>query len=101
MDPINRPKKFLIVCAHNLCRSVIVAEILKERLAKLPNFKDSTVDTCGCYFNMKSGLPADPETIKALNRAGYTKSIEHKSKNITRELVDWADLIWVMVPHHK
>jgi protein-tyrosine phosphatase len=81
------PVRILTVCTHNRTRSVLAAALLQHKLAQAGI--DATVDSAG--FGPE-GMPATPETVELLRRAGIDAA-EHLSRRATGELVRQADLI--------
>ncbi len=87
----------LFVCTGNLCRSPMAAAILRALLARDPLRADWRVLSAGLWA--EEGLPASPHAVAAMAERGY--SLEgHRSRPVTRELVEEADLILGMTPHH-
>jgi protein-tyrosine phosphatase len=87
-DPIDtapqRPYRVLVVCAHNRARSVMAAALLRWYLP--PGF---TVASAG--FGPE-GKPAIPDVVRLLATRGIDAS-SHRSRVISRELVQGADLV--------
>ena len=57
-----------------------------------------TVDSAGTYALV--GHPASEGSVRAMARRGIDIS-DHRAKQLTRDLVDEADLILVMEEHHR
>lgn len=87
--------KVLFVCTGNSCRSPM-AKALFKKMAEEQNLHVE-VDSCGTATLV--GMSASKDAIEALRREGIDIS-GHKSKPINKELVDWADLIFVMERRH-
>lgn len=77
----------LTVCTHNRTRSVLMAALLREHLAR--RGVSAEVATAGF---LDEGLPPTEMTVRLLAARGIDVS-DHRSRRVTRELVDWADLI--------
>lgn len=90
------PTKILVVCSANRCRSVMTAEVLRWQLSRLPGFEDLNIDTCGVNQTIPFGVGADQQAITTLQNAKYMTPKDHTSKIITANLVEWADLIYVL-----
>ena len=82
----------LFVCTANISRSFLADQLFKHRIEKL-RLNDVFSDSAG-IFRMP-GRTADPVMVEYLEEMGITP-IEHMSKQIEKEHVDWADLILVM-----
>jgi protein-tyrosine-phosphatase len=84
---VNKPLRILSVCTHNRTRSVIAAALLAEHL-----------NTAGIAADVRSagtlatGDPAMDQAVRLLQAAGHDVS-EHRSQQVTRELVSGADLV--------
>ncbi len=90
--PIN---SILFVCTGNSCRSVM-AEQLAAKLIRAAAYP-ITVDSAGTMRG--GGLTASPETRVVLRRDDIDVS-EHRSKPLTQDLLDKADLVCVMTKRH-
>jgi protein-tyrosine-phosphatase len=81
----------LFVCTGNTCRSPM-AEAIAKHLSK-----DIHIKSAGVFA--AEGSPASIHTVEALSEQGI--SINHSSKGLTKELVDWATYIFTMTHSHK
>ena len=86
----------LFVCTGNLSRSYLAKMLLKNEL-KNHQLKNISVSSAGTFAY--PGTPADKEMVNYLIKAGLIAE-EHEAKSLTREDVDWADLILVMEKDH-
>ncbi|MBM6616759.1 low molecular weight protein arginine phosphatase [Bacillus suaedaesalsae] len=84
-------KNILFVCTGNTCRSPMAEAIVKHKL------KDIHVKSAGVFA--ADGSPASMNTVEALREQGI--GIEHSSKLLTEEQVEWADYIFTMTSSHK
>lgn len=85
------PQKVLFICTGNTCRSVM-AEFLCNKLAR---------DRGLTLIARSAGLAADasipiPPTVRRTLTAEGVAAVEHVPQWVSRELVDWAELILVM-----
>src|SRR5258706_10919652 len=84
----------LILCTGNICRSPMAEALLRARLEQ--RGVDATVSSAGITFE---GRAATDEAIKAA--AGYGVDItRHRSRIMSAELLDGADLIIAMERLH-
>lgn len=93
------PKKILLLCTGNTCRSSIAEGLLKHKLAQIPEgvCKPEVVSAGLSAFD---GSPASEEAVRAMRERGIDIS-SHRARNVTRDIVNSADLILVMTLAHK
>ncbi|GEN29577.1 protein-tyrosine-phosphatase [Halovibrio variabilis] len=80
------PKRILVVCTGNICRSPVAAAMLQEGLA------DIDVMSAG----LAAGKGGADERIAALAKADGYDLGQHQARSIDRNLLANADLILVM-----
>ncbi|MDP8253427.1 MAG: low molecular weight protein arginine phosphatase [Candidatus Kaelpia aquatica] len=88
--------KVLFVCTGNSCRSPIAAALLK----KMAQEQGLDIETKSCGTAALLGMEATKEAIEVLKREDI-RIFDHRSKPLTEELIDWADLILVMEERHR
>lgn len=94
-----RTRKVLFLDLGNTCRSPMAKVILEEKL-KMANLETVIlVDSAGIE-------PSQPEASQGARTAmvslfGVDLLDSHRAKKLTREMVDWADLILAMEIRHK
>ncbi len=93
-------RKILFVCTGNSCRSVMAELLLKNMIKKSKelNIHDFKIYSAGtsCINN----ISPPNETLRVLSKEGIDASF-HRSKNVTPEMLNEADIILVMQKHHK
>jgi len=88
-------RTILFVCTGNSCRSVMASEMLKKTLA---NNKKLEIISAGTSAML--GMKATENTLNVLQKEGIN-AFAHKSAPVTKDLIDKADLIFVMERFHK
>jgi protein-tyrosine phosphatase len=89
----------LFVCTANLYRSPLAAAFLRDELKTSPdNGRKWAIDSAGTWT--KPGTPIHPQTIEDAHRFGLDVR-EHRSKQVSAELLAKQDLILVMESGHK
>lgn len=89
-------KKILFVCTGNTCRSAMAAAIFND-IAVKENL-DVLIESAGLAAN--DGDAASENAVKAMAEAGIDLSY-HRSKQLTPELIEIADIILTMTASHK
>ena len=97
--------KFLLVCTGNTCRSPMAEGIFRKYLAKKLQSNVDELDRIGykvCSAGVMdvSGIPASPEAIAACAAKGIDIKA-HKSRALSRRLIDESDFIFVMAEMHR
>ena len=91
-------KTILFVCYGNICRSPIAEGLLKKMLKE--KFGDSTrIQVLSAGLNAL-GWPASKEAVEIMKHDGIDIS-DFKSKRLSEELIEKADLILTMEKSHK
>jgi protein arginine phosphatase len=89
-------KKILFVCTGNSCRSIMAEAYLN----KLSREKDGSFEARSAGTLGIEGSSPSKEVISLLTKEGIDVS-PYTSKGLSKQLVEWADLILVMAPEHK
>ncbi len=82
----------VFVCTGNSCRSPIAEGILKDRIALRPDL-DISVESAGVM--VPPGISVSHNSVKVAAEHGIDIS-SHQPRQITRDIIDKADLILVM-----
>ena len=95
-DPAATTFNVLFVCTGNTCRSPMAAAIARDELERR-GWQHVRIASAGAAAD--PGQPASHPAVVVMERTGIDLST-HASQRLTRQLVDWADLILVMSPSH-
>jgi protein-tyrosine-phosphatase len=90
------PLKILFVCTGNTCRSAMAAAMMNDIAVK--NDLNVLIDSAGVFAGI--GEKASDEAILAMEKRGIDLS-GHRTKPLTDELINMADLILTMTEAHK
>ena len=97
--------KFLFVCTGNTCRSPMAEGIFRKYLAEKIQCNVDGLDEMGYKVSSAGiigsvGFPASPEAVVACAAMGV--NIEaHRSKALSRELIEESDMIFAMERIHR
>ncbi|MBI2438938.1 MAG: low molecular weight protein arginine phosphatase [Lentisphaerae bacterium] len=86
--------QILFVCTGNLCRSPVAEYLLRRQLGLETPWQ---VRSAGLFAGQ--GTPASPPAIEVLRERGINLR-PHRSRQVTKEMVDAATLIVVMTNEH-
>jgi protein-tyrosine phosphatase len=85
----------LLVCTGNTCRSpmaeVLAREVLQDR-------QGVSVASAGVFAG--DGNAATPEAVEAMRAMGLDLS-PHRSRGLTRQMIDEADQVYTMTASHR
>lgn len=88
--------KILFVCTGNTCRSPMAAAFMNKIASE--NDLEVEADSAGVFATEPE--PASENAVAAMREYGIDLS-EHRSKQLTNELINEADLILTMTQAHK
>lgn len=88
--------RVLFVCTGNTCRSPM-AEVIARRAIDERGWRHVEVGSAG--MSAMSGVPASMEAVVVAGEEGLDLAA-HRSRLLTAELVEEADLILAMAAHH-
>lgn len=86
----------LFVCSANISRSFLAEMLFKNEIRRL-KLKNISTLSAGLFAYL--GQPPDSKMVHFLAEKGIS-SEKHESRKITKDHVDWADLILVMERDH-
>ncbi len=92
-----RKFKIVFVCTGNTCRSPMAEIILKQKLKLAGN---TSVSVTSAGLSAENGAKISKNSAKALKELGF-KSYGFKSKPLTVDLLNKADLVLCMTKSHK
>ena len=88
----------LFVCTANISRSFMSERLLKHKIIK-HQLEGIAVKSAGVMA--LSDSPPDPKMVDYLDSLGISSSDKHQSRQLDKEIVEWADHIFVMeINHH-
>lgn len=88
----------LFVCTANICRSPMASALFQAEIKKRADFHSWQAESAGTWA--AQGLPAATGSQLALSNRRLDAS-SHRSRRITRELIEDFDLILTMEKNHK
>lgn len=87
----------LFVCTGNTCRSPMAEALARQAIAERGW---GEVDVGSAGVAALAGSPASADVPVVLEEAGVDLG-DHQARELTPELVEWADAIFVMGPRHQ
>lgn len=95
-EPVKTTFNILFVCTGNTCRSPL-AEVLARRELDGRGWTHVRVASAGVAA--RDGECASEHAVTVADRRGFPLA-EHRSRTLSGEMVEWADLVLVMSPAH-
>ena len=94
----------LFVCTGNTCRSPMAEGLARRMLARRwgvspSQLEEKGVEVLSAGTWASDGAPASPEAIRAAKTFG-TDTSKHRSRKLTTELINQADLVLCMTAEH-
>lgn len=95
-------RSVLFVCTGNTCRSPMAEALARHLLEKDPVLSKTGITTrvSSAGVSAGAGHPATSDAVEALQKLGVT-AFSHRSRELTRELVDQAESVFVMTASHR
>jgi tRNA threonylcarbamoyl adenosine modification protein (Sua5/YciO/YrdC/YwlC family) len=90
----------LFVCTGNTCRSPMAAGLCRAALVDYFRLDAAPIRVLSAGTAAGAGHPAHPYAVAAMNEIGLNIS-EHRTSQLTPELVDSADWIFTMTKQHR
>ncbi len=87
----------LFVCTANISRSFLSERLFKHKINK-NQLEGIAVKSAGVMA--LPGSPPDPKMVDYLNSLGISSSDNHQSRQLDKEIAEWADHIFVMEKDH-
>ena len=92
---VSEIRRILFICTGNTCRSPM-AEALMRKIAQDENI---SIEVKSAGISALHGGNASHHAYEVLSEKGIAP--DHRSQRVTRELIQWADVILTMTSHHK
>jgi protein-tyrosine-phosphatase len=90
-----KPHSVLFVCTGNLHRSPLAEYFFKSKIGENPNWR---ISSAGTYT--RDGIPSPPEVRMVMTKYGIEVK-DHRSREITRELIEQNNLVLCLASNHK
>ncbi len=91
-------KTVLFVCTGNTCRSSMAEGLFRDMVKNRGLQDELNIESAGVFA--ASGQPASPQAIEAMKRQSIDIN-NHKSRQLTKQMIEKADLILTMTNNHK
>ncbi len=97
-------RRIIFVCTGNTCRSPMAEGIAKQKLAqshrcRVSQLPERFYEVLSAGIMAAAGVEATAEAQKAAQALGADIS-SHRSSKLTRDLIQWADVVFCMTGRH-
>lgn len=97
-NEVSNVVRVLFICTGNTCRSPMTEAMLRQMIQQ--NNKENEIITISAGLAVWGDAPASKQAVEVMRRRGIDLSA-HRSRALTPELVQAADLILTMTQAHK
>jgi protein-tyrosine-phosphatase len=100
-EPESSRCKILLICGGDTCRSPMAKIILQQKLRELGRLKEYDIQSAAASAIHSSQKASDGSREAMVALFGTDLLADHKSREVTPEMIGTADLILVMSPVMK
>lgn len=97
-EALEPPRRVLLVCLGNTCRSPMAAALLSDLASRTPGLDGLRVESAGT--DVRRVRPASPGAVQAMAARGLGLD-GHESRGVTREILSGVDLVLAMETAHR
>jgi protein-tyrosine-phosphatase len=92
-------RSVIFICTANICRSPMASAILKQKVSKLEEPDDWRIESAGTWAS--EGIPPVQNTRLTISSLFKTDISDHRSRIVSRGLLNSFNLILTMEKGHK
>ncbi len=94
------PKKIVLVCSGNTCRSAMAEAVMRKALADEFGGATEGVSVVSAGIQAREGDPASENAVAAMKEIGLDVGA-HRARPLTADVLEGADLVLTMTTRHK